>query len=408
MGLALGGSLEEAHKLTAFSVRESGLVLRQMLKALIYLHDDFNITHRDIKPANILCDSRAHLRLADFGIAKEGNILQTFKGTHPWMAPEMFKNMPYTSAVDLWALGKVIAWLLSPSRPAGLKGDEGYKWCAAVVAQFQRYEECFQAMGSNVPERIALNNLVGQHMLKMNPKDRKSAVGCLVQGGPLWSILDQESDQGSKTPTQQGPTEGFPNTPSAKTTNRLLQDSEHVEDGGAIEDNYASEEEIDSYEENAVDEEDVVPSGQDESLGSEGETAIAKRATLNSDDWESLEQRFPVDEANGHGNEGRIRSPKHFIYALSTSQPERVPGDSTPPGYKGNSRPNSARHSAIIDVRKRTSQRSRSETSAAPQGVQKPVHRRNISSLSKSAAAAAARHTTEDDSQNSSAHTLMH
>ena len=105
MGFAIGGDLEDQNRYKPFTMREIALILRQMLDALVYLHVGFNIIHRDIKPANILCETRSHFRLADFGLAKEGQVLETIKGTRPYMAPEMFANKPYSAAVDLWVLG---------------------------------------------------------------------------------------------------------------------------------------------------------------------------------------------------------------------------------------------------------------------------------------------------------------
>lgn len=209
MGVALGGNVEEQYKSLPFTTREIGLILRQMLDALVYLHDGFNITHRDVKPANILCDSRSHFRLADFGCAKEGNIIKRV-GTQPYMAPEMFSNRRYTAAVDVWALGMVIAQLLSHNGPPGYKGNEGPGWSTAVVANFNKYIECCQAIGSNAVELIGLNRLVGQYMLRMKPEDRESASGCLGQGKSLWLLSDQDSEDGAKTPTREDPTRSFP------------------------------------------------------------------------------------------------------------------------------------------------------------------------------------------------------
>ncbi len=84
MGLSLGGNLEEQSKIKPFTFRESVLILHQMLKALVYLHNTFKMMHRDVKPSNILCDSRGHFRLGDFGIAKEGDVLKSFNGTKPY------------------------------------------------------------------------------------------------------------------------------------------------------------------------------------------------------------------------------------------------------------------------------------------------------------------------------------
>ena len=107
-------------------------------------------------------------------MAKEGDILKTVKGTRPYMAPEMFVRKRYTRKVDLWALGMVIAKLLSRSWPRGYRGDEGQMWCAAVVTHFNGYQQWFEANESPSFEQSGLNFLVGEYMLKMNAEDRES------------------------------------------------------------------------------------------------------------------------------------------------------------------------------------------------------------------------------------------
>lgn len=219
MGLAPEGNLEEQHKMKPFRIREIGLLLRQMLGALAYLVE-FGMIHRDIKPTNILCDSRAHFRLADFGLAKEGDGLKTFKGTKPYMAPEMFANEPYTAAVDVWALGMVIAKLLAGTWPPGLKGNEGPSWCKAMVADFKRWTEfCLRIPA--IPEEIRLNTLVQRYMLRVRPQDRESALDCLDRGDMLWRMLGQDSKEGRQKPTQEDSTSAFPNTPRGQKRKNL-------------------------------------------------------------------------------------------------------------------------------------------------------------------------------------------
>ena len=186
MGLALGGNLAEQHKITPFTTSEIVLMLRQMLDALVFLHVGHGIIHHDVKMDNILCDSREHFRLGDFGIAKEGCYLGPRPGTKPFLAPEMFVDGPYTAAVDVYALGLVIARLLTGGYPRSDKPKEGPSWCALLIAHFKRFEERTRLEGVTDLEQVSLTVLVRRHMLRMRPEKRESAPDCLERGDFLW------------------------------------------------------------------------------------------------------------------------------------------------------------------------------------------------------------------------------
>lgn len=54
-----------------------------------------------------------HVKVADFGLTREvvsDEAAQKYThqiGTYGYMAPEMWKNIPYSSAIDVWALGAI-------------------------------------------------------------------------------------------------------------------------------------------------------------------------------------------------------------------------------------------------------------------------------------------------------------
>ncbi|XP_061967039.1 shaggy-related protein kinase theta-like [Populus nigra] len=89
----------------------------QICRALNYLHHVVGVCHRDIKPQNLLVNPHTHqLKICDFGSAKmlvpgEPNI--SYICSRYYRAPELiFGASDYTSAIDIWSVGCVLAELL--------------------------------------------------------------------------------------------------------------------------------------------------------------------------------------------------------------------------------------------------------------------------------------------------------
>lgn len=94
--------------------------IAEITLALEYLHAR-NIIYRDLKPENVLLDREGHVLLADFGLSKllQGNQdkAMTYVGTVEYLAPEVITAQGHSFAVDWWAMGTLMAELISGLPP---------------------------------------------------------------------------------------------------------------------------------------------------------------------------------------------------------------------------------------------------------------------------------------------------
>jgi protein kinase A len=85
--------------------------------ALEYLHAH-QIIYRDLKPENLLLDRHGHLKITDFGFAKDvPDITWTLCGTPDYLAPEVVSSKGYNKSVDWWSLGILIFEMLCGFTP---------------------------------------------------------------------------------------------------------------------------------------------------------------------------------------------------------------------------------------------------------------------------------------------------
>uniref|UniRef100_A0A672J167 protein kinase C n=1 Tax=Salarias fasciatus TaxID=181472 RepID=A0A672J167_SALFA len=137
-----------------------------VLLGLEFLHQN-KIVYRDLKLDNLLMDADGFIRIADFGLCKEGmgygDRTSTFCGTPEFLAPEVLTDNNYTRSVDWWGLGVLVYEMLVGESP--FPGDDEEEVFDSIVNDDVRYPSFLS------PESVSLI----QKLLQKDPDLRLGA-----------------------------------------------------------------------------------------------------------------------------------------------------------------------------------------------------------------------------------------
>ncbi|XP_034045663.1 serine/threonine-protein kinase N1b isoform X2 [Thalassophryne amazonica] len=126
---------------------------------LQFLHDH-KIVYRDLKLDNLLLDTEGFVKIADFGLCKEGmgygDRTSTFCGTPEFLAPEVLTDTSYTRAVDWWGLGVLIYEMLVGESP--FPGDDEEEVFDSIVNDEVRYPRFLSTEAIGIMRRLLRRN----------------------------------------------------------------------------------------------------------------------------------------------------------------------------------------------------------------------------------------------------------
>uniref|UniRef100_A0A8C7CPE9 protein kinase C n=1 Tax=Oncorhynchus kisutch TaxID=8019 RepID=A0A8C7CPE9_ONCKI len=126
---------------------------------LQFLHDH-KIVYRDLKLDNLLLDTDGYVKIADFGLCKEGmgygDRTSTFCGTPEFLAPEVLTDTSYTRAVDWWGLGVLVYEMLVGESP--FPGDDEEEVFDSIVNDEVRYPRFLSTEAIAIMRRLLRRN----------------------------------------------------------------------------------------------------------------------------------------------------------------------------------------------------------------------------------------------------------
>ena len=115
-----GGDLNFHIIQNLFEENEARFYIAELILGIEHLHE-LNIIYRDLKPENILISQDNHIKLADFGLAKEGvtdqQSTKSFVGSPAYLTPEMLNRKGVGKSADIYGIGAVLYEMICGTPP---------------------------------------------------------------------------------------------------------------------------------------------------------------------------------------------------------------------------------------------------------------------------------------------------
>jgi serum/glucocorticoid-regulated kinase 2 len=115
-----GGDLNFHIMQDTFEEDDAKFYIAELILGIEHLHS-LNIMYRDLKPENILISSDNHIKLADFGLAKEGvndmTLTKSFCGSPAYLSPEVLARKGAGKSADIYGIGAVLYEMICGSPP---------------------------------------------------------------------------------------------------------------------------------------------------------------------------------------------------------------------------------------------------------------------------------------------------
>ncbi|XP_060056286.1 serine/threonine-protein kinase N3 isoform X2 [Erinaceus europaeus] len=150
-----GGDLMMQIHEDVFPEPHARFYLACVVLGLQFLHEK-KIIYRDLKLDNLLLDAQGFLKIADFGLCKEGigfgDRTSTFCGTPEFLAPEVLTQEAYTRAVDWWGLGVLLYEMLVGECP--FPGDTEEEVFDCIVNEDALYPHFLSAQGLELIQKL--------------------------------------------------------------------------------------------------------------------------------------------------------------------------------------------------------------------------------------------------------------